>query len=54
MTDNSLSTHIESRSIFYDNFNINKNLELFLLVQQDKTRQLLQNVFRTTIILRGI
>ena len=38
MTDNSLSIHIESRNIFHDNFNTNKNLYNFLLVQQDETK----------------
>ena len=39
MTDNSLSTHIESRSIFYDNFNINKNFGTFFTgtTRQNKT-----------------
>ena len=41
MTDNSLSIHIESRNIFHDNFNTNKNLYNFLLVQQDETKQLI-------------
>ena len=39
MADNSLSIHIESRNIFYDNFNTNVNFYNFLLVQQDKTKQ---------------
>ena len=39
MTDNSLSTHIESRSISYDNFNINKNVGTFFTgtTRQNKT-----------------
>ena len=35
---NSLSIHIESRNVFYDNFNTNENLFNFLLVQQDETK----------------
>ena len=39
ITDNSLSTHIESRNIFYETFNIDENFHNFLLVQQDETKQ---------------
>ena len=45
MTNNSLSIHIVSGDIFYDNFNTNENFYSFLLAQQDKSKQ---------VILKGI
>ena len=38
MTNNSLSIHIESGNIFYQNFNTNENFYSFLLAQQDETK----------------
>ena len=38
MTNNSLSIHIESGNIFYQNFNTNENFYNFLLAQQDETK----------------
>ena len=35
MTNNSLSIHIESGDIFYQNFNANENFYNFLPAQQD-------------------
>ena len=39
MTNNSLSIHIESGDIFYDNWNTNENFYSFLLAQQDESNQ---------------
>ena len=41
MTNNSLWIHIESRNIFYDNFNTNENLCSFLLAHQDEFKQVI-------------
>ena len=38
MTNNSLSIHIESGNIFYQNFNINENFYSFLLAQQHEVK----------------
>ena len=38
MTNNSLSIHIESGNILYQNFNTNENFYNFLLAQQDETK----------------
>ena len=38
MTNNSLSIHIESGNIFYQNFNTNKNFYNFLFAQQYETK----------------
>ena len=38
MTNDSLSIHIESGNIFYQNFNTNENFYNFLLAQQDETK----------------
>ena len=38
MTNNSLSIHIESGNIFYQNFNTNENFYNFRLAQQDETK----------------
>ena len=38
MTNNSLSIHIESVNIFYQNFNTIENFCSFLLAQQDATK----------------
>ena len=39
LIENSVSIHIESGNIFYDNFNTNKNFYKFLQAQQDKTKK---------------
>ena len=39
MTNNSLSIHIESGDIFYDNLNTNENFYGFVLAQQDESKQ---------------
>ena len=39
MTNNSLSIHIESGDIFYDNTNFNTNFYSCLLAQQDESKQ---------------
>ena len=41
MTINSLSIHIESGVIFYQNFNTNENFHSFLLAQQDETKKII-------------
>ena len=41
MTNNTLSIHIESSNIFYQNFNTNENFHNFLLGQQDKTKRII-------------
>ena len=41
MTNNSLSIHIESGDIFYDNFNTNENFYGFVLAQQDESKQVM-------------
>ena len=41
MTNNSLSVHIESGNIFYQNFNTNENFYSFLLAQQDETKKII-------------
>ena len=41
MTNNSLSIHIESGDIFYDNFNTNENFYDFVLAQQDESKQVM-------------
>ena len=41
MTNNSLSIHIESGNIFYQNFNTNENFYSFLLPQQDETKAII-------------
>ena len=41
MTNNSLSIHIESGNIFYQNFNTNENFYSFLLAQQDETKAII-------------
>ena len=41
MTNNSLSIHIESGNIFYQNFNTNENFYGFLLAQQDETKAIM-------------
>ena len=41
MTNNSLSIHIESGDIFYQNFNTNENFYSFLLVQQDLSKRVI-------------
>ena len=38
MTNKSLSIHVESRYIFYQNFNTNETFYSFLLAQQDETK----------------
>ena len=38
MKNNSLTLHIESGNIFYQNFNTNENFYNFLLAQQDETK----------------
>ena len=38
MTNNSLSIHVESGNIFYQNFNTHENFCSFLLAQQDETK----------------
>ena len=38
MTNKSLSIHVESRDIFYQNFNTNETFYSFLLAQQDETK----------------
>ena len=46
MTNNSLSIHIESGDIFYDNFNTNENFYGFVLAQQDESKQvMLKRIF---------
>ena len=42
MTINSLSIHIESGNIFYQNFNTNENFHSFLLAQQDETKKIIR------------
>ena len=41
MTNNSLSIHIESGNIFYQNFNTNEIFYSFLLAQQDETKAII-------------
>ena len=41
MTNNTLSIHIESSNIFYQNFNTNENFHNFLHGQQDKTKRII-------------
>ena len=41
MTNNSLSIHIESSNIFYQNFNTNENFYNVLLAQQDETKRII-------------
>ena len=41
MTNNSLSIHIESGNIFYQNFNTNENFYGFLLAQQDEPKAII-------------
>ena len=41
MTNNSLSIHIESGNIFYQNFNTNENFYSFLLAQQDEMKAII-------------
>ena len=41
MTNNSLSIHIESGNIFYQNFNTNENFYNFLPAQQDEMKVIL-------------
>ena len=41
MTNNSLSIHIESGNVFYQNFNTNENFYSFLLAQQDETKAII-------------
>lgn len=38
MANNSISIHIESGNISYQNFNTNENIYNFILAQQDKTK----------------
>ena len=38
MTNNSLWIHVESKNIFYNNFDTNENFYSFLLAQQDETK----------------
>ena len=49
MTNNSLSIHIESGDIFYDNFNTNENFYSCLLAQQDESKQVVPTVLKTTL-----
>ena len=39
--ENMLSIHIETRNIFYDNYNTNESIYNFLLNQQDETKQVI-------------
>ena len=39
--ENMLSIHIETRNIFYDNYNTNESIYNFLLYQQDKIKQVI-------------
>ena len=41
MTNNSLSIHIKTGNIFYQNFNTNENFYSFLLAQQDETKAII-------------
>ena len=41
MTKNSLSIHIETGKMFYQNFNRNGNFYSFLLAQQDETEKII-------------
>ena len=41
MTNNSLSIHIETGNIFYQNFNTNESFCSFLLAQQDETKAII-------------
>ena len=45
MTNNSLSIHIETGNIFYQNFNTNKNFYSFLLAQQDQSKVFIPKCF---------
>ena len=45
MTNNSLSIHIETGNIFYQNFNTNKNFYSFLLAQQDESMAIIPKRF---------
>ena len=47
MTNNSLSIHIESRNIFYQNSNTNENFYSFLLAQQAEKKS---NNFKTFLL----
>ena len=42
MANNSLSIHIETGNIFYQNFNTNENFCSFLLAQQDETKAIIR------------
>ena len=39
MTNNSLLIHVQSRDIFYNDFNIGENFYNFLPAQQDESKQ---------------
>ena len=41
MTNNSLSINVESKNIFYQNFNTNENFQSFLTAQQDETKAII-------------
>ena len=41
VTNNSLSIHVESGNIFYQNFNTNENFYSFLMAQQDETKTII-------------
>ena len=41
MTNNSLSIHVESGNIFYQNFNTDENFYSFLTAQQDATKAMI-------------
>ena len=41
VTYNSLSIHVESGNIFYQNFNTNENFYSFLMTQQDETKTII-------------
>ena len=43
MPNNSLSIHIGSGNIFYQNFNTKENFYNFLLAQQDETKRIIPN-----------
>ena len=42
LNSNSLSIHIKTGNILYNNFNTNENSYNFLLTQQDKTKKIIK------------
>ena len=54
MANINLSIHVESGSIFYQNFNTNENFYSFFIAQQDETKAIIPNVSPTTTAMQNI